>query len=103
MSEATTNGHNEVPANNLPSWLSKISLEKAVQAQIGDFEKIISVIPQKGSSDGDNYSTQFLRLLVEVELIGECGSILIDVYRMQIIISRKYCLQTIAPRIFPSF
>ncbi|KAH8267184.1 hypothetical protein KR026_002449 [Drosophila bipectinata] len=68
MSEAT-NGHDGVPANNLPAWLPNITLEKAVKAQIGDFEKILSVTPQKGSSEGENYSSLFLRLLVEVELL----------------------------------
>lgn len=70
MSEAT-NGHNGTPADNLPVWLPNITLEKAVQAQVGDFEKILSVTPQKGSSEGENYSSLFLRLLVEVELLGK--------------------------------
>jgi len=77
MTEATkSNGTLEVPAENLPKWLPKITLEKAVQAQIGDFEKIISVTPVKGSSEGENYSSQFLRLFVEVELIGKLRYIL---------------------------
>ncbi|XP_017145449.1 uncharacterized protein LOC108157774 [Drosophila miranda] len=70
---AATNGHDEatakpVPASNVPEWLSKITLEKAVQAQIGDFANIIAVTPQQGSSEGENYSSLFLRLLVDVEL-----------------------------------
>ncbi|SPP84308.1 uncharacterized protein LOC117585917 [Drosophila guanche] len=68
---ATTNGHDgatPAPPTNLPEWLSKITLEKAVRAQIGDFEKIISVTPEHGSSAGENYSSLFLRLLVDVEL-----------------------------------
>lgn len=71
MSESTqTNGHAEAADPNLPPWLPRISLENAVHAQIGDFEKILSVTPQPTSS-GDNYSALMVRLLVEVELLGK--------------------------------
>lgn len=70
MSESTkTNGQSENADINLPSWLPRISLENAVRAQIGDFEKILSIVPQS-STAGDNNSTLMVRLLVEVELIG---------------------------------
>ncbi|XP_017079868.1 uncharacterized protein LOC108113702 [Drosophila eugracilis] len=82
MSEAT-NGHSEVPASNLPKWLANITLEKAVTAQIGDFEKIISVTPKSGSSEGENYSSQFLRLLVEVELLDHSTKSLSFVLKAQ--------------------
>ncbi|EDW66720.1 uncharacterized protein [Drosophila virilis] len=69
MSEPShTNGHAEAADPNLPPWLPRISLENAVRAQIGDFEKILSVTPQPTSS-GDNYSALMVRLLVEVELL----------------------------------
>lgn len=75
MSETPkTNGQSEITDLNLPTWLPRISLENAVRAQIGDFEKIISVVPQS-SSAGDNYSTLMVRLLVEVELIGKLKDI----------------------------
>lgn len=75
MSETPkTNGQSEITDLNLPTWLPRISLENAVRAQIGDFEKIISVVPQS-SSAGDNYSTLMVRLLVEVELIGKLKGI----------------------------
>lgn len=73
MSEATqANGHAESLDANLPPWLPRISLQNAVRAQIGDFEKIRSVEPQPANA-GDNYSTLMVRLLVEVELLGKLG------------------------------
>ncbi|KAL7728372.1 hypothetical protein ACLKA6_007464 [Drosophila palustris] len=68
MSQANGNGNVESKDSNLPPWLPRISLENAVRAQIGDFERIISVTPECSSS-GDNYSTLMIRLAVEVELI----------------------------------
>ncbi|XP_060648422.1 uncharacterized protein LOC132786052 [Drosophila nasuta] len=63
-----TNGNAESTDSQLPSWLPRISLENAVRAQIGDFEKILSVTPQSTGAE-DNYSTLMIRLIVEVELI----------------------------------
>ncbi|EDV93526.1 uncharacterized protein LOC6563541 [Drosophila grimshawi] len=69
MSEAIqTNGHAESTDTSLPSWLPRVSLENAVRAQIGDFEKILSVNPQSTNAQ-ENYSTLMVRLLVEVELL----------------------------------
>ncbi|BFF89748.1 uncharacterized protein DMAD_08427 [Drosophila madeirensis] len=83
---AATNGHDgatPAPPSNLPEWLSKITLEKAVRAQIGDFEKIISVKPEQDSSAGENYSSLFLRLLVDVELFDHTTKSLSFVLKAQ--------------------
>ncbi|KAH8247192.1 hypothetical protein KR038_000005 [Drosophila bunnanda] len=68
MSKAT-NGHNGAPAEDLPNWVSNITLKKAINEQAGIVEKIGTITAVKGSSEGENYSSQFLRLLVDVELI----------------------------------
>ncbi|KAH8232666.1 hypothetical protein KR032_011423 [Drosophila birchii] len=73
MSEAT-NGHNGIPAEDLPKWISNITLKKAINEQVGINENISEVTVVKGSSEGENYSSQILRLRVDVELIGKSYS-----------------------------
>lgn len=62
---------NGTESSEFPKWLKMVTMENAVQEQLGDFKRILDIKMENGSKQGENYSSLLISVSVEVEMLGK--------------------------------
>uniref|UniRef100_A0A1L8EGP3 Putative ecdysteroid kinase n=1 Tax=Haematobia irritans TaxID=7368 RepID=A0A1L8EGP3_HAEIR len=63
---ASENGHQI--GEGLPEWLNKITLEKAIDQQIGDYKRILKITTENAAKKGENFTSLIMHIKAEVEM-----------------------------------
>lgn len=57
--------------SDLPSWLDKVTLNKAIEQQIGEFKKLTKFTIENDTRQGEIYSSLIIRIKADAEMEGE--------------------------------